>query len=75
MSDTYVYITLGGIGIVVITTFLKFCYKSKCVSIDLCCGALHVERNTDNERSQSVADNNSTDSPNLFSNFRLSRIV
>jgi hypothetical protein len=75
MSETYVYITLGGIGIVVLSILLKYCYKSKCVSIDLCYGAVHVERDIGVERTQSVPDNNSADlSPNAFP-IRFSRIV
>jgi hypothetical protein len=74
MSDTYVYITLGGICIVVVSTMLRYCYKSKCSSIDLCCGALHVERNTDIERAN-TPENNGNDPQNIFSNIRFSRIT
>jgi len=49
MSDTVGYITLAGIVVVALSSLIRYCYRSKCSTIDVCCGAIHIERNTDKE--------------------------
>ena len=63
MSDnTVAYITLAGIGVVLISSIMKYCYRSKCETIDLCCGCLHIERNVEIEEENDIGHGHSTDS-------------
>ena len=57
------YISLCTIFCTSISLAFKFCYKSKCKEVDLCC--LKIVRDVDVEKQEDLSNNiNTLDSPN-----------
>jgi len=56
------YISLCTIFCTSISLAFKFCYKSKCREVDLCC--LKIIRDVDVEKQEDLSNINTLDSPN-----------
>ena len=56
------YISLCTILCTSISLAFKFCYKSKCKEVDLCC--LKIVRDVDIEKQEDLSNINTLDSPN-----------
>jgi len=56
------YISLCTIFCTSISLAFKYCYKSKCKEVDLCC--LKIVRDVDIEKQEDLSNINTLDSPN-----------
>ena len=56
------YISLCTIFCTSISLAFKFCYKSKCKEVDLCC--LKIIRDVDIEKQEDLSNKNTLESPN-----------
>jgi hypothetical protein len=52
--ESFFYISIGGIIGGIVTILLKYAYKSKCNTVNLCCGLIQYNRNVQEEVKEDI---------------------